>query len=103
MSEYQIHTKDLERGQARPYANHVTRTEVTVLRRLAHETEFTPLEDRRLLEQEALRLCACIPFGVSKKMYPWKDDKEWHDTYIDSVEITGPGVAVVTVIQPYID
>jgi hypothetical protein len=101
--EYQIHTKELERGQKRPYANHVTVTEVNVSRKLDHETEFTPLEDHRLLEQEALRLCACIPFGHDIKMYPWKEDAAWHETYIDSVEVIDPGIAIVKVVRPYID
>jgi hypothetical protein len=101
--EYKIHTKELERGQKRAYANHVRVTEVNVLRKLDHETEFTPLEDNRLLEQEALRLCACIPFGHTIKMYPWKEDAEWHETYIDYVEVVDPGVALVRIVTPYID
>ena len=103
MTEYKIHTKVLEYGQPRPYANHIEKTEVTVLGKLAHEDEFTPEESESMLKQFALQLCACIPFGPTRKMLPWKEEKKWHETYIDSVEITGPGVAVVTVIKPYID
>lgn len=103
MTEYKIHTKVLEHGQARAYANHVDKTEVTVLRKLADEDEFIPEESESMLRQFALQLCACIPFGPTKKMLPWKEEKKWHETYIDSVEMTAPGVAVVTIIKPYID
>jgi hypothetical protein len=103
VTEYKIHTKVLEHGQARPYANHVDKTEVTVLRKLIHEDEFIPEESESMVKQFALQLCACIPFGTETKMYPWKKFKKWHERYIDSVEITGPGVAVVTLIKPYID
>lgn len=103
MTEYKIHTKVLEYGQPRPYADHVNKTEVSVLRKLSHEDEFLPEESELMLKQFALQLCACIPGGTEKKMYPWEDEKSWHDTYIDSVEITGPGTAIVTIIKPYID
>lgn len=101
--ERRITTKTLAYGQPKPYANHVEVTEVTVERKLDHEEEFSLETSESMLTQEALRVCACIPFGHEKKMYPWRDAKDWYETFIDSVEVTGPGVAVVTIIKPYID
>lgn len=67
--------------------------------------DFKPETDS-LLEQTALRVTACIPFG-SKKMLKFKDDpeREWHEQYIVLVlyEEVAPGHARVILKQPYLD
>lgn len=65
--------------------------------------DFKPETDS-LLEQTALRVTACIPFG-SKKMLKFKDDpeREWHEQYIALYEEVEPGHARVILKQPYLD
>ena len=87
----------------KPYADtlyiHYVRSET----KLAHQTEFHP-ETGSLLEQTALKVAACIPFGKDK-MYKWKDDpeREWHETYISLYEEIEPGYARVIIKRPNLD
>lgn len=71
--------------------------------KLPHRDEFEP-QTGSLLEQTALRVTACIPFGKSK-MYRYKDDpeREWHESYIESYEEIEPGHAKVVIQGAYND
>lgn len=71
--------------------------------KLPHREEFEP-QTGSILEQTALRVSACIPFG-SKKMHRYKADpeREWHETYIESYEEVEPGHARVIIQEVYND
>lgn len=68
-----------------------------------HREEFESLTGS-MLEQTALRVSACVPFGRNK-MYRYKDDpeREWHETYIESYEEVKPGHARVIIQEVYND
>lgn len=99
--ETNLTIKVIRSGQPRPYAatERVTQVSGTMT---PYEGAETRVLDGSLLEQAALQVTACIPFGPNK-MLPYKDDeREWHQSYIDYCTITD-NVCEVRIVTPFTD
>lgn len=93
-----------------PYGAKHTTVAVKGKIKISDAYEWKPLTGS-MLKQEALKVAAGLPFSPrERKMHPYIDteSREWHDAYIESVELFDDdtvenAIAYVIIVEPNVD
>ena len=100
MSKLIIEIETLASGQPRPYADSVDKYRVSC------EYYWDAIDGPRLSDSYFLKdheVLALLRASRSTPNWVKKEEREWHQPYLDYITEVSPGVWEVQIISPYID